>query len=214
MRLSEEEKAARQKSNRRKREVRRRSFRLFFVFVVGVLVISASVLALAALAFGAYIYIPTFSFPQKYSVSVGRLDPKTEKLKDVKKFTIAEKDMTRSGEEYIDFSMIAERCGFPVSGDSKVVKYILSGNDGDERLVIDTENSEALINGVPVSLRRGAYFSGGDLWLPCEFVDFYIDGITIKKGKTDHDISVILGEDFSLILKSSDPAERVDLSDM
>ena len=214
MKRTEEQKAAIQKQKRRKRELRRRSFRLFLFFVVGVLIIASAVLALAALAFGAYLYYPSFSFPEKYSVSVGRLDPKTEKMKDVQKYSIAEKDMTVCGEKYIDFSMLAKRCGFSVSGDTKVIKYLMTDGEREDRLIIDTESSEAIVNGVPVSLCRGVFFRNGDLWLPCEFVDFYINGITIKKGKGDYDLNVYLGESFSLILHENDPSGRVDISDV
>lgn len=214
MKLSEEQIEARNRARRKKKAKRRRVTSLFLVFVAGVLIISSVVLALGALAFSAYLYLPSVSLPYKYSVNVGRRDPKSDKLKDVKKFTLSPGEMTRNGEEYLDFSMLAERCGFSVSGDSRTLKYIIETDHGSDRLVVDFDSSSVVVNGTAVSLRNGAFMRDGHLYLPGEFISFYVNGITVEKGSGKHEIKVTLDDSFSLRIRRDGSTDRVDISDI
>ena len=73
------------------------------------------------------IFIPSIELPVNYTVAittnVGTRDEKKEK------YTVSKKDITIGGELYVNFTEIADRCEFPVSGDTTRLRYTISENE-------------------------------------------------------------------------------------
>lgn len=98
----------------------------------------------------------------------------------------------RDGNLYMDFSALAELCGFAVSGDYDQRRYLLGG-EYEDTLTVNIGTTSVIVSGQPTSLRTPSFLSeAGSLYLPCEFVDSYFDGISVEADENnDHLIRVI-----------------------
>ncbi len=97
-----------------------------------------------------------------------------------KRFSYDADFIYRNENLYMDFSVLAELCGFAVSGDFDQRRYLL-GNEEKDSLTVNIGTTSVVVSGQPLSLRTPSFLSeSGSLYLPCEFVDSYFDGISIE----------------------------------
>ena len=188
----------------------KRGFRLVSFFIIGTVVISAAVLIIASVIFAAVVYIPLIDIPHNYSVSVGRVN---DKPRNYSNYSLKSSDAVHGDEEYIDFSMLADKCSFPVTGDKKTLKYKIASSDGSMgSMIIDPEGSCINVNGTNVPIKNGIYMKGSRVLLPYSFLEYYINGITIEKD--GRNIKIVIDDDVCLSICSDSGNDYVDISDI
>lgn len=175
-----------------RRQKRRMMARKRMVAFTGLTLLLALILFLVS--FGAIlgsIYYPSLAayFADNYSI---RYLTSEGQGTVQKRFSYDPDFICRDGNLYMDFSALADLCGFAVSGDFDQRRYLTGGEDGDF-LTVNIGTTSVIVSGQPVSLRTPSFLSeAGSLYLPCEFVENYFDGITIEADeKNDRLIRVI-----------------------
>lgn len=97
-----------------------------------------------------------------------------------KRFSYDADFIRRDGNLYMDFSALAELCGFAVSGDFDQRRYLI-GNEEKDTLTVNIGTTSVIVSGQPLSLRAPSFLSeSGSLYLPCDFVDSYFEGISVE----------------------------------
>lgn len=112
---------------------------------------------------------------------------------------------------YLDFSALSELCGFAVSGDANQRRYLLGGQEGDT-LTVDLGTTSVNLSGQPVAMRAPSFLADdGSLYLPCEFVDSYFNGITVEIDEDQHSVKVTYDNqsDFTLTLHKNEECQEV-----
>ena len=145
------------------------------VFVIAALILTAVCILAGTLTIFLSTRLHGFSFPDTYTFKVGMDSTSTRKLKS-HTYTMG----TFHDEEtvYVNFTIIRNYCGFYESGDRKELRYILP-SDGSYFTVIDG-STRVDMNGNVIHMDAPAIVSGGQLYLPLNFIDHYIDGISIE----------------------------------
>lgn len=115
-----------------------------------------------------------FSFAETYTYRIGMDSTKTANLKRVT-YKVGELDGT--DELYINFTMLLDYCGFYESGNGEEFRYILP-SDGSQFIVTDG-STRVDVNGNIIYMSSPAIYSDENLYLPLNFIDRYIDGITV-----------------------------------
>lgn len=118
---------------------------------------------------------------------------------------------------YVNFSALAEYCGFYVSGDSNRLRFILPAADSSEpsQFSATADSNRVDLNGTTVHLSAPAVMSQGQLYLPLEFVDFYIEGISVVNDLEDENVFYLLCSSqaqFYLTASPHVPNEPIDRS--
>lgn len=155
----------------------------FTLFLISVLVVTLSLVVLLASSLFVFLKLPSIGiFDKKYTFKIG-----ADNSKSRKSFSYDKKSVMRDGELCLNFSYLAEVCGFSVSGDSSELKYLLRNSTNDKILIVPG-NATVDICGTKIKMSTPAYFSSsGDLFLPFSFVESFIDGIAIEQDeKNDH----------------------------
>lgn len=210
----------------------KRKVKLLYGRIVVYLIASAILFVLIGLLAAGYTFLtaklPSLSFPVDYTVYHGnennyKVKPDGEleiKKSNFKKGTYEIGQFYDNSAVYINFSSLAEYCGFYVSGDGDRLRYILPASEGSsDSLFCITDGSNAVdLNGTTIHLTSPAVMSDGSLYMPLEFVDFYIEGITIKVDEKNENIYYLLCDsDFEFYLTASpqspsDPIDRTALN--
>lgn len=100
-------------------------------------------------------------------------------------------DTVRGGVIYINAFDLAEYCGLTVTGSAESVRLYASAGE----YVDFTPGSEvADIAGVAVGMPGPAYYDGGALWLPCEFINSNFNYVTIVINTEYNKLSVYRDE--------------------
>ena len=152
--------------------------RLTGVFIAGALALALAFIILSGAILAAVIYLPTISFPKDYTVTTLKAGELSRRKTT---YTLSEKNAVHGGEKYLNFTLLADKLAFPVSGDLHALKYKIpsSGNESGT-FSVDIDNSRVTVNGVPVSVKNGVYYRNGYLYLPCTLVDECFNGITVE----------------------------------
>jgi hypothetical protein len=118
---------------------------------------------------------------------------------------------------YINFTDLAEVCGFSVSGDFDQLRYYLR-NEFDDYLTVNIGTTSVIVSDQPVSLLRPSFLSdSGDLFLPSDFVNSYFDGIRIYSDESNESILYITYDTtslYSLTLHQEDVCFPIDPNDV
>ncbi len=105
----------------------------------------------------------------------------------------------RDNSLYVNFSNIAEGCGMSVIADSKNAKFILpdggdtsdsAGTGHEEYAAFVKDSREIVVCGQDFRLSGAAVFSGGDVWVPADFVTDYVNGITVTEDKAGGNVYI------------------------
>ena len=199
--------------NKNSKAEKKRGLKLAGFFFIGAFVISAVILIISTLVIASVLYLPSVDLPPNYSVSVGRA---SEKKKNYVSYSLKPADAVHGDEEYIDFTMLADKCRFPVTGDGKTLKYKIISTDGNPgSMVVCPEDSCITVNGISVPVKNGIYVKGGKIFIPCSFLEDYISGISIEKDKRE--IKIVLDDDndnIFLTVCNDGGSDTVDISDI
>lgn len=129
-----------------------------------------------------------------------------------KSFSYAPDFILRDGNLYLDFSALADLCGFAVTGDADQRRYLPENGEGDY-LTVNIGTTSVVVSGQPISLCAPSFLSAaGSLYLPCEFVDDYIDGISIEPDEKNKRLIRVFydaEEGCTLILHQTEPCSEV-----
>jgi|GEM_PF-845304 len=167
---------ARRRANEKRREkIRRRRHRIRS-FKFHLKVFAAAVFVFAALA----VYVAFRSFYADGS------DPSrgvSYYFDGEKAYTAPEDTAYEDGVICLDFTDLAERFGFYISGDSTSLKFIIPDADGEEADTVEffVGSRTALINGTPVTLEAESRYTDSSLWVPCSVVDYFEGGLKTEK---------------------------------
>lgn len=217
----------------KKAKQRRRIFvARLLIFLIAVILLTAVVCALASGCIFLSAALNGFSFADKYSVYYGKennfkiIEEKDEDTDEVKvrvKLTDFSSRAYKVGEIadndalYVDFSSLAEYCGFVVSGQADRIRYILPGTEGrqDSYFVAYPDSNRIELNGRAVYLSAPAILSDGSLYLPIEFVDRYVHGISVETVEGKENVYYLLcsqTSDFFVTASEPTPDAAIDRS--
>ena len=156
------------------------------------------------------ILLSSIKLPSEYTmeITVGE-----NKKKPDMKLEIKESDLMVDGVPYVNFSLLADLCSFPVSGDPDVLKYKIEGSDGQtDYLTVCINEEKVRVNTSEVSVSGGILVKDGEVYLPCGFVNDYVCGISIGVDEEEKTVSVTVTGDYSLKLKDDKANEKIDIS--
>lgn len=93
---------------------------------------------------------------------------------------------------YVNFTNIAKACDMTVIADSKTAKFVFydetapdsDGTGHEEYAVFGKKSTECTVCGQDARLSAPAVFDDGDVWIPADFVEKYVDGITVEEQKS------------------------------
>jgi D-alanyl-D-alanine carboxypeptidase len=88
-----------------------------------------------------------------------------------------------SNELMINFTDIAQLCGYTATGDAKIQKFNLTLRDVSESAEFTAGQTMCTINGAKFELTRVCIIENGELWLPLSFVINYTNGLDIKQSE-------------------------------
>lgn len=198
------------KSKRRAKLIRDR----IFVYVIASALLFVLICAIGVGIAFLTLKLPTISLPEEYTVYYG-----SEKLEkdDMESATYKIGEVADNRTVYVNFSVLAEYGGFYVSGDKDRLRYILPTADGteDSQFVATDDSNEIDLNGTVVHLSSPAVIREEQLYLPIEFVDFYIQGISVLADEEEENAYILKfddGAEFYLIASPQQPTEPIDRS--
>lgn len=206
----------------------KRKTRLMWGRIIVYLIASALLFAIICAIAAGYIFISaklsSFSFPVNYTVYYG--NEIYYELKGDDEIKIHKDQLTDTGftlgqfgskTVYVDFSALAEYCGFYVSGNRESLRFILPSVDknDDTHFTVKADSREVDLNGTTIHLSAPAVIEEGVLYLPIDFVDLYIQGISVVEDEKNENVYYLLCSnhaDFYLSSVEQKPSETVDRS--
>lgn len=196
-------KGLKKKSN--KGSLRKKRISLFFIAVLALFLLFASLISGFMLVL---VKKPLHGFfEKKYVYKIGADNVKTRKT-----LSYAKNSVFRDGVMYVNFSYVSELCGFSVSGDNDEFRFFLR-NDRADRILLKKGSSTAVLSGASIQMDGKAYIgSNGELFVPCSFINVYIDGISVEADeKNDHRINVLYSSEgeFGLTVSAPDECDTV-----
>lgn len=201
--------------------------------IIVYLIASALLFAIICALTAGYIYLsakwPSFSFPKEYTVYYGSENAygvNADNEVQIKKRELKNESLKigQFGDEntiYVNFSALAEYCGFYVSGDGERFRYILPAADIAEpsQFSVASGSNAVELNGTTHHLPAPAVVSGETLYMPLEFIDYYIEGISVVLDEKDDHVFYLLCDSDAVFhltaspLSSNDPIDRSALDD-
>ena len=115
-----------------------------------------------------------FSLPETYTYRVG-MD--STKIKSLKKYYYDVGELGNTKELYVDFTALLNFCGFYESGDGEEFRYILPSDNS--WFTVTDGSTRVNLNGSIIYMNAPAIYSEGKMYLPLDFIDRYIEGITV-----------------------------------
>ena len=116
----------------------------------------------------------------------------TEKVK------ISEDTAYPDGVLYLNFSNIADACDMTIIIDSDTAKFVFyddtaadsDGTGHEEYAVFEKKSTECVVCGQDARLSAPAVFIDGDVWIPADFVEKYVDGITVTEERSKGNVYI------------------------
>lgn len=215
-------------SKRKARIVRGR----IIVYLIASLLLCLLLLGIAAVYVFISAKLPSLSFPVEYTVYYGdesyykdSMASSDEEEQDDYKDEMEEVSykfgqFTDNDTVYVNFSALADYCGFYVSGNSSSLRYILPASDGsvDSQFTARADSNAVELNGTTVHLSSPAVVADEKLYLPIEFLDLYVQGITVIS-EEDGVYLLLCSSDAEFYLTASpqrpdEPIDRSALDDL
>lgn len=183
-------------------------------------------IVICALAAG-YIFLsaklPSISFAEDYTVYYGneagyKVDKEgkvTLKSGSFKKNSYKLDEFSAAQTLYVDFSALAEYCGFYVSGDGDELRYIVPSADGsaDTQFTVTADSNAVDLNGTTLHLADPAVMSGGALYMPLDFIEHYLQGISVVPDENKENVYYLLcssSSDYYLASSVQSPSQPID----
>lgn len=203
----------RRAAERRKKRMRALMLRLA-IGTATYIVTMAFILITAAMD----IYSDAGIFNPSYTYTIGRTDEDS-----VYAVTWGGDFITREGVLYTNFTDIAEYLGMVVTGGSGKLRFVIPTDDVDRysELVFVVGSDGAEINGTRVRMDGASFEYENELFLPLDFVEENVNGITITKNEKRHRIQIertqkadeegkLRDETITLSLKKDEASEHID----
>lgn len=174
------------KSKRKTKMIRDRI--IVYVITSALLFCVICVLMIGALALT--LKITTFSFTKEYTIYYGTGNAAK---RDMESLTYKEGQYGYPDTIYVNFSEIAEYCGFYVSGGGDRLRYIIPASNGseDSQFVASSDSNRIDLNGTVVHLSAPAVIDGSNLYMPIEFFERYVNGISVEQDEKDEDVYIL-----------------------
>jgi len=109
---------------------------------------------------------------------------------DDNKYKLNYNKAVRDGRVYVSFTDIAEMCDFSVMGSPEDMSFIIKGNDEHETVRFFSGSRTAYVNGVETAMGSACYFDDGEMYVPVEFVEAFVDGINISVNIRSREVTV------------------------
>lgn len=164
------------------------------------------------------IYSDAGIFNPSYTYTIGRTDEDS-----VYAVTWGGDFITREGVLYTNFTDIAEYLGMVVTGGSGKLRFVIPTDDVDRysELVFVVGSDGAEINGTRVRMDGASFEYENELFLPLDFVEENVNGITITKNEKRHRILIertqkadsegkLRDETITLSLKKDEASKHID----
>ena len=134
--------------------------------------------------------------------------------------TLDYRDRMRGGQLYIDFTELAGYLEFITTGDTGELRF-LTKYEGGEEVIFAVGTSSVTINGSMTRMPVPSYYEDGVLYVPLDFIQTYINGISVGTGEEDGRLIVYrkytlnaddekVYEDISFTVKPQTPSEHID----
>lgn len=203
---------AKRDAERRRRGMRNR--------VIITAVLAAVIMALmAALFLVDFLSTPDSEYSGKVTIKIG---DESERVSADIAYT--------EGSLAVSFNRVAEYLGMDVIGGADSMKFVISDSNtsdssgsGDEQYVVFRSNDAvAEVNGVSVRMSASAKLVGSEMWIPVDFIESYLSGITVTASEKSvtvvrNKISAESGsaeaakyEKCSFLLSLQQPLDRVE----
>ncbi len=129
----------------------------------------------------------------------------------------------RNGSYYINMTDIAAYCDFTTTGDVGQMRYI-SNNKNNDNVIFRTGDSVIYVNRVRVRLKAPVIAEDDDVYIPAEYFDKYVQGISLDINEKERKLTIsrsfdegtsLLVSDFETenLLKLAKGEEQTDIGD-
>jgi hypothetical protein len=134
--------------------------------------------------------------------------------------TLKYRDRVRDGQLYLNFTEVAEYLGFVTTGDMSELRYLTKYSGGEE-VLFAVGTSSVTVNGSMTRMPVPAYYEGGTLYVPLDFIKTYIKGISVGINEENGRLVLYrlytlnskgekIYEDITFTLKPQVPSEHID----
>ncbi|MBP3918900.1 MAG: D-alanyl-D-alanine carboxypeptidase family protein [Clostridia bacterium] len=168
--LTEEEREIREQMKKEEREFRARKrarrTKVFFGRFVIFLAMFVSLFVICVGLFYANLVQYEHSARQNFTYIVGGT-----------RSTVAYEKMQRNGNLYVNMTPIVNLCEMAVTGDTQELRFIT--RDAKEHVQFIVGSTQVFINGVEKRLTCAPYMDGEDLYVPYDFFQSYVSGISV-----------------------------------
>lgn len=168
--LTEEERAIREQMRREEKEYRSRQrarrTKVFFGRLFVFLLMFCTLLAVSIGLFYANLVRYEHNSRRNFTYVVGSSST-----------TVSYDKMMQHGTLFVNMTPIVEMCEMAVTGDTAELRYIT--RDAKEHVQFIVGSTQVFINGVEERLTAAPYLDGEDLYIPYEFFNSYVSGISV-----------------------------------
>ncbi|MBQ4576057.1 MAG: hypothetical protein IJA85_12825 [Clostridia bacterium] len=166
------------------RKQRRNAFRIFF----GRFVIFLAMFAVVFASWAGIILLRYYSYEKPVSEIVYQIG--ADEDEDMTSRTVKRESIVINDTLYINITEIALLCEFTTTGDLDEIRLI-SKNESNDNVKLVLDSPVITINGNPVRLSAPVFKSGESVFVPIEFFDSYVTGITVTYDKENAKVTIV-----------------------
>ncbi len=178
-----------------KRKTRRRAYAGRFVLFIACFAVISVVVAMCVLV-SFLLRKPELPSKATYTLVYG-----DEKVK------IAEDKLTRNGVRYADFTKLSEYLSMTFTGGAGKYRFV-AGSLGEEASLSDGSD-EATVNGQPFRMKGAALVEDGHLWVPFDFIENCVKGVSISENEEKHMITFSVTGALGFTIKGGQPISPI-----
>ncbi|MGM9625292.1 MAG: stalk domain-containing protein, partial [Eubacteriales bacterium] len=179
--LTEEERAIREQMRREEKEYRARQrarrTKVFFGRLFVFLLMFCTLLAVSVGLFYANLVRYEHNSRRNFTYVVGNSST-----------TVSYDKMVQHGTLFVNMTPIVEMCEMAVTGDTAELRYIT--RDAKEHVQFIVGSTQVFINGVEERLTAAPYLDGEDLYVPYDFFNSYVSGISVLYDSEKNTVTV------------------------
>ena len=178
------EQLRRRKALRAKQAKRMKAaFRVFLRRLAVFGVMFTVLLILSAAIFFIRLHANTPEKPGTYQYIIGTEDDLYAKT------AVSGSTLFRKGQLYLNMTQIAPYCDLTTAGDIHAIRFIAMDNDNNNvKFLLNTPI--AYINGVRIRLSSVVVYEDGTIYVPAEFFEKYVTGLTISVDEKEQTVTV------------------------
>ena len=117
-------------------------------------------------------------------------------MEDIGEYTVKAAEAYRGDVLYVDFSEISQWLGMVSVGSVNSMRFICidelsetsAGTGGEEYAIFTSGSTNAVVNGVSISLEDVCRTVDSHIWIPLSFVENYMSGVECDRGPSDSDV--------------------------